>query len=420
MTRLLKDVATVPTTKGVSDIRLTVAAILMAVGSLQIVAAVRSAARDTTGDLGRQWVVAQYVIRGVNPFPVALDALRAHYGILAPKGPVHLKDLRIYAIPNGGPNPQTDPMLGPPEATYSPPSVMMLLPLGLVPRNVVRFLWLLTNLALLFVVARELKLLTRAEEVSFFFFLGLVLVWPASSSCVEREQFSLLSLACILSARRLESTHAIAAGLLYSVSMVKPSLSIPFLLLPLLDRAILTLGSLAVSQLALLGAMSWAVHANPFRLIGDWLTIAAYFRQGMYTVQDVINSLRIDGSIWDILIQISILVCSAAIASRFGFLRKIAFLSVISCTWTYHSDYDFAVLLIPAVLFAVQPFDARWVLNFTALGIIGLGLTAPIYGGRSFVARGTREAVRFSLAALAIGIAWSEFQPRRSKTLNPA
>src|ERR1017187_8115816 len=219
-------------------IRSILTAVFIVLGLMEIVPAVLEGARDTTGDLGRQWVVTQYVIRGVNPFPVAMDALRARYGVLAPDGPVHMQDARVYGIPKSGPHPQTDPTFGPPEATYHPAAVMMLAPLGFLPRDVVRFLWLLLNIALLFLVARELKSLTGAGEASFLFFLGMVAIWPASSSCIEREQFSLLSLGCILVARRLESTHPITAGLLYSLSLVKPSLAIPFLFLPLLDRRV--------------------------------------------------------------------------------------------------------------------------------------------------------------------------------------
>src|ERR1700730_14313199 len=94
-------------------ITLILAAVFIVIGLREIVPAVLEGARDTTGDLDRQWVVTQYVISGVNPFPVAMDALRARYGVLAPHGPVHMQDARIYGIPNSGPHPQTDPMLGP-------------------------------------------------------------------------------------------------------------------------------------------------------------------------------------------------------------------------------------------------------------------------------------------------------------------
>jgi hypothetical protein len=412
MNRLLADV-TNPSIMASFRITTILTAVFILVGLVEIIPAVGVAARDTSGDLGRQWVVTQYVIHRVNPFPVALDALRAQYGVLAPQGPVHMLDTQVYAIPKSGPHPQTNPEFGPPEATYSPASVMTLVPLGFLPRDAVRFVWLLMNVALLLLVARELKALTGTGEVSFFFFLGLVAIWPASASCIEREQFSLLCLGCILSARRLETTHPITAGLLYSLSMVKPSLSIPFLFLPLLDRSVKTLASLATSQLVLLGAMSWLVRADPFHLTAEWLSVAAYFRQGRYSIQDIINKLRLDGSAWDILLQLCILIAGGVVASRFGASKKIAFLAVISCIWTYHALYDFVALLIPAALLVVLPIDRRSMFHLAALVIVGFGLTAAVYSGTGGVTRGMREAARLGLVALVVGVAWSEFQPRR-------
>src|SRR5271156_4590493 len=94
--------------------------LFLILGLIQVVPAALEAATDTTGDLGAQWVVLRYTINRVNPYPVAFEALRARYGILAPRGPVHLKDTQIYEIPKAGPHPQTDSVLGAPQAGYPP------------------------------------------------------------------------------------------------------------------------------------------------------------------------------------------------------------------------------------------------------------------------------------------------------------
>jgi len=382
-------------------------------GLVQIVPAVRDAIRDKTGDLGRQWAVTQYVIRGVNPYPVALEALLASYGALAPRGPVHLQDAQISDIPKSGPHPKTDPALGPPEATYPPGTLMMLIPLGLLPRETVALLWLLLNLALVFLVARELKLLARAEEGSSLFFVGLVAVWPAVSICIEREQFSLLCLYCILVAHRIHGRRPIAAGLLYSLSFVKPSLAIPFLALPFLEsdtgvaNKARTLASLGASQLALLWAMCWMVRDTPGELITGWLRVAAYFRGGSYTVQAIVNRLRLDGSVFDFALQIGILLGGIFLAYRSEDTRKLPILAIVSCIWTYHWRYDFVILLIPAALLAATPVSRRWIVELAALAIFGIGLTAPVYQGTGSIARGMRMAARLSIAALLVGAALS-------------
>lgn len=386
--------------------------VFIAAGLAQIVPAAYRGATDPTCDVCRQWVVTRYAIRGVNPYPVAINALRERYGLLAPRGPVHLRDVGIFAIPRTGPHPDTDPELGPPEATYPPPALMMLLPIGYIQREALRIGWVILNCALLFVVARELKLLA-AGEAALLFFVGLVAIWPATAYSFEAGQFSLLALSCVLAARRLEAAHAVAAGLLYSLSLVKPSLSLPFLFLPLFDRRVRTLATLAVSQLALFGAMSWLVHASPIAMTRDWLSVAAYFRAGMYTVQDLVNKLRLDGSIWDILIEGGVLLGGAAVAFWLEPRKRIAFLAVVSCIWTYHSQYDFAVLLIPAALLAASPIDRRWIFNACALAIVGVGLTAPVYFGNGMASKALREASRVSLPALMLGIALASRQAFR-------
>jgi hypothetical protein len=380
-------------------------------GLVEVIPSVRYAVRDKTGDLGRQWVVTQYVIRRVNPYPVALEALVASYGVLAPRGPVHLRDAQISDIPTSGPHPKTDPALGPPETTYPPGALMMLVPLGLLPRDTVALLWLVLNLALMFLVAQELRALTRASEVGLLFFLGLVAAWPATSICIEREQMSLLCLYCILVAHRIHGRCPIVAGLLYSLSLVKPSLAIPFLALPVLESDIglanktKALVSLAASQLALLGAMCWMVRSNPVELITGWLRVAAYFRQGIYTVQEIINRLRLDGSLGDFALQISILLGGIFLAYQSRDSRKLATVAIVSCIWTYHARYDFAILLIPAALLVGAHVSWRWIVDLATLVAVGIGLTEPIYHGTGMISTSMRMAARFSIVALLVGAA---------------
>jgi Glycosyltransferase family 87 len=406
-------------------VTLALTVVFLAVGLAEILATPYTGKRDPTCDICRQWVVTQYALRRVNPYPVALDALRAHYGVLAPRGPVHLKDVGVFAIPKSGPNAETDPNLGPPESTYPPPSLTLLLPIGYIPRDAVRVLWAILNAGLLLVVARELQLLSARHGIDapFLFFAGVAAIWPVTAYCFEVGQFSLLALACILVARRLEPTHAIAAGLIYSLALVKPSLSLPFLFLPLFDKRVKTLTTLALSQLALFGAMSWLVHASPIAMTRDWLSVAAYFRAGMYTVQEIINRLRIDGSIWDMLLEGGILLAGAALAFRLAPPKRIAVLAVVSCIWTYHSQYDFVVLLIPAALLAVSPMDRRWAFNVCALILIGIGLTVPVYFGEAMLERAVRQLARVSFPALLVGIVMAAAPVRRrehaARTANP-
>jgi hypothetical protein len=385
--------------------------IFLFLGMAEMIPGTREALGDQNGDLSRQWVVTQYVIRRENPYPIALEALLARYGALAPHGPIHLQDTKVFKIPVSGPHPQTDATMGPPEATYPPSTLMALVPLGLLPRETAAQSWLLLNLALVLLLGWELKALAQAEEVSLLSFLGLVAIWPAVAICVGREQFSLLCLYCILLAHRINSRHPIIAGLLYSLSLVKPSLAMPFFALPLLETSTglpnkaRTLVSLGMSQLMLVGAISWIVRENPGVLIIGWLRVAGYFRQGMYTVQELINRLRIDGSVCDFALQLLILLGGIILAYRSSGAKRLSILGIVSCGWTYHGSYDFVMLLIPASLLTVASIGRRWFIELTALTIVGIALTAPVYGGTSKVSRVVRNAARLSMLVLLVGAA---------------
>jgi hypothetical protein len=387
------------------------AIVFCVLGLAEMVPSVRTAVQDKTGDLGRQWVVTQYVIRRVNPYPVALDALVAGYGVLAPRGPVHPRDAQISEIPKTGPNLQTDHALGPPDATYPPGSLMLLVPLGFLARDTVAWLWLFVNLSLVVLVSQELIALAGDKQVGWFFFLGLVAAWPAVSVCIEREQFSLLFLYFILSAHRMQRCRPMVAGLLYSLALVKPSLAIPFLALPFLDDITRiadkakTLVTLAVSQLLLLGAMCWMIRSNPIALITGWLRVAAYYRGGGYTVVEIINRLRLDGTPADFALQISVVMVGVFLAYRAEESQKFPILAITACLWTYHWKYDYVVLLIPAALLAATRVSRRWIVDVAALAIVGIGLTLPVYQGTGLIARGMRMGVRLSLVALLVGAA---------------
>jgi hypothetical protein len=296
----------------------------------------------------------------------------------------------------------------------------MLLPLGFLRVESVRFLWLLLNIVLVFLVTHELYLLTGAGPFRWPLLLGLVTVWPASSYCIAREQYSLLVLWSVLVALRLESKFPIVSGLLYSIALLKPLLALPFLVLPLLAKRLTALATLAACQLALLATMCWWVRTSWIDLLKQWLSTAAYFRQGMYTAQDIINGLRLDGTVLDTASQLAIILVAFAVAYRLSFQKGIAFLAVVSCIWSYHALYDFCVILIPVALLIEARMNRNWILSAAALCVVALGLTQPIYRGTSSAVKAIRWATRLSLAVLVVSVTQIEFlgRPPASMTTN--
>jgi Glycosyltransferase family 87 len=377
---------------------------LLVVGAYQLTRAARFAVHDGGSDLDRQWLVQRYVWMRIDPYKIAFDSLAARYGYMAPRGTVHLRELKIFDMPRNAPNPQTIAGLGPPTATYPPSSIALMMPIGLVRRFVARDLWVVLNILLLPLLAWELSKLTGAHgSLGYSLVAGIVAAWPASWISVERGQFSLLVLWCILVAVRLQSKLPIGAGLLYCLALVKPSVTIPFLFVPLFDRRIKTLATIAITQAALLGFAGWWLHTSPFALVREWLSVAAYFRQGMYTVQEIINGLHLDGSWLDLALQLGIVAAAGILSAWLPFEKRLPLLALASCIWTYHSNYDFVALLIPAVLLAKRPINLPWAAQCALLVIIGFGLTGPVYDGVTPIDRAIRWGARLSLACMLLG-----------------
>ena len=147
---------------GNQKIAVFVGLVLAAIGLAQMASSIVTARSSPDSDLLRQWKAAQYVRARIDPYPVAFAALKARYGILAPKGPVHLRETRIYAVPKSGPDPATNPELGAPEATYPPTSYFVFAAtMGHFQASSVRTAWFLLNLVLLPLIVRELFLLLQ-------------------------------------------------------------------------------------------------------------------------------------------------------------------------------------------------------------------------------------------------------------------
>jgi hypothetical protein len=392
--------------------------VLAAIGLAQIGSSIITARSSPDSDLLRQWKASQYVRARIDPYPVAFAALQAHYGILAPKGPVHLRETQIYAVPKSGPDPATNPELGAPEATYPPTSYFVFAgTMSHFQASSVRIAWFALNLVLLPLIVRELFLLVEPGLLKFGpsafgelswlvagLIAALVLAWPAVAYCFEREQFSLFILFLVLLAARLQSTRPVLAGLVWAVALLKPSMSLPYLLLPLAERRWKVLATTTTVQASLLLASAVQLRQAPRTLVQQWLAVAAYIRGGMYTVQEVINGLHLDGTLIGVLIPLGVVGLAFLVIRRLPGVRALAFLCFISAVWMYHGIYDFAVLVVPAALLVPDLFSIStrrqtmsWILSAGAFLAIGVALVPSIHNGDNATFHVLRWLGRLSL-----------------------
>ena len=380
--------------------------VLASAGLIQLPPALVNSRSLADSDLLRQWKTSQYVLAGTNPYPVALAALRARYGLLWPHGSVRLNETRIYGIPPSGPDPATIPELGPPEATYPPTSeILFAATMGHFLASSARTAWFVLNLCLLPLLVWELLLLLELGTTSplmIWLVAALAVAWPPVTYCFEREQFSLFVLWSVLLASRLETTRPLLSGLCWSLALIKPSLALPYLLVPLAAKHWKVLGVVGTVQVALLASAGMRLSLAPWTLVHQWLAVAAYFRQGMYTAQEVINGLHLDGTVLDSLIPVGILVVAFPFTRRLTRVRALAFLSFISMIWIYHGLYDFIVLLVPGTLLVsdllIAPPDTAWILSAVGFTAIGFALLPTVvHNGDNVTYHVVRWIARISL-----------------------
>jgi len=394
----------------------------------QWIAAMASAITAHSSDVMRQWRTSQYVLAGINPYPVALGSLERAYGRLAPDGPVHLKGISVYDIPSSGPHPQTDAALGPPEATYPPTgAVIIAYTIGKLPPSVLPTVWSVLNLVLVGGVLRELVRIaavrtSRAWAWNILF--PFVLSWPPVRQCIERGQFTLVVLWCVLVARRIEAKHPLLASLLYTIAMIKPSVGVPFLILPLLSGRLLTVVSAMVIQCLLLLMASILLHELPQRLLSGWFSVARYFSGGMYTSQEVINRLLLDGTPLQVLIPLLVLVIGAWVARRYDPERALAFMSLVAVFWVYHGPYDFVLVGVTAAwlapgLVCADERDRSWLVCAAAIVVLGIALTHTVWSGATPVWRFVRWLGRLALLAAMCGMTQTRSSPGARTQVDP-
>ncbi|MBY0230271.1 MAG: glycosyltransferase 87 family protein, partial [Gemmataceae bacterium] len=201
---------------------------------------------------------------------------------------------------------------------------------------------LLLNLgAMAFVVARSAELARVPWPVAAwlaFFFLPFY-------HAVAAGQFALPVFACLLVACDRSSRWAGAA---LALALVKPSLALPFLVVPMTQRRWSVLLAAAAVQGALLVGLSVWLGASPVSLVSDWLAVAGHFMVSFFGVQYPLLRLGWVGTPLGTACTLAALAGLMA-AARFARERAFAFLCLGCLLWTYHLGYDF-VAQFPVVL----------------------------------------------------------------------
>lgn len=375
-----------------------------------------SSARDAAGmgrysDINRQWVVTQYVADRVDPYKLAHGLFKETYGPATGPDRIHLRDVKIFAIAAAKWDANTPGLkaeYGPPEATYPPSVIVLAAPfIGLLSATTVQPAMLGLNLLMLVAVVRVLAGQQADPRGALPWVIALTLLWPPVQTTVRMGQFSLVVLACALTAMRAEERRPWLAGLLYTFALLKPSLGLLFLVHPFVRGRIVPIAVPVVLHGLGTLAMAWWLGANPLTMMADWAGLCRYVLQGAYTAQEWLNALRIENTT---LATVLVLAFFGAV-TLWCFLHRRAprpaqasSLGFANLMWTYHERQDFVAALPFFTREVTSGTPRRRLLGLVLFAVMAGGLLEVTYGGTdacSHAARWAARAATWTSAALA-------------------
>ena len=261
---------------------------------------------------------------------------------------------------------------------YPPPTLLIALPLGLLPFGLAYGLFMGASLAALVFGLWRWFAGVGARAL----WIALVLLCPAVAFCLGAGQLSFLVAAIFLFALLLLETRTFAAGLLFGLLLLKPQFALMVPVALLAGRYWRAMAGAAVSVLAL-AVLSLAFGQTPWR---DWLhlmlsgdpALAAWMETGRHFGQSVDTYVRLLGG-------------SARLASVCQ-IGAIAFSAV--CVWVAFARACSlprrAVVLLCAAVFAAPHVGNYDDLLLGIAGVITLSeaLRRPLQRGEGVVAIG--------------------------------
>ncbi len=379
--------------------------ILIAAGAAWMIASARYALNaGWDSDVMRQWTSSQYLLEHVNPWRLSYETLYLNYGTSHGPTRFRLKDLVIYEV---HPNLQTDGVegirsdLGPPTATYPPSALLPIaLTVGFVPSHTVLPAWLIVNAAAFLLLLRLLG--SRRDPIAA---LAIILLWPPVHEVVRTSQFVFLVMVFLILSIQTMAKRPYLSGVLLALALIKPSLTLPFLFVPLVKRRWIPFLVAGTLHLAATLVVSLWLGDPPWVLLKQWTEIPRYMLQGAYTIQELINRAGLDNAPLGQAITLGFVgACGlwCHLHRRAPVAALVAFCTFFSLLWTYHERYDYTLALIPIAAIYLQPgaVAPRWLA--VAYLLLGIALTDAVYGTDHAVFQMLRWAGRLSLAGLFI------------------
>lgn len=367
-------------------------------------------------DASRQWEVCQYVRARINPYELARRLLRDTYGPATGPDRVRLKEQRIYSISSARWSEETPGILPghpPPEATYPPSTMSMLLPtIGMLPKTALLPVYTLANLViLLLLIAHLVRWFHTETEWSPLASIGAVatlfLLWPPMQYAVQNGQAGILSMWCALLAVQRIERAPVAAGLLFLAALIKPSMALLYFFIPLIRWKWRPIGVAFFMGILLTVLPSFWLKEWPWVMIGQWMDLCRYVLQGAFTIQEILNAIGWENTLKGTFVVLTLwsgVLFWCAIHRRARWEPLFAFLSLGNLAWTYHERHDFVLLAFLLVWFAAQliqkPKQTIPWLGLSLCIVLGIALSDTFYIPATAFAHLVRWTGRVALLGL--------------------
>ena len=209
-----------------------------------------------------------------------------------------------------------------------------------------------------------------------FAFVLVVAACKPTRAGIALGQFHLIPTALILGAEALAAKRPTVSGLLAGLSLTKPTMSLPYLIVLAVRCRWKALGVAIALQIALMAGVSVWLWTNPITLVAEWLANAgSQLAYGTIDVPSIIGRSVPALAAWTPAITLAIL------AGTFGVLYALRDRSPLGLTsvatfaaavMTYHRHYDL-VLLLPALAYLIERgCQGRRGAGWTAIMFAGL------------------------------------------------
>jgi len=321
-------------------------------------------------DLHRRWQEQQYILKFQNPYDVRIRWLAEQSSL---------------PVPESSHSAVADPELGIPSSGYAPwcyfTGAAFLWPSNW---SWVRYVYGIISIASLVIIAIWAYRLgvPYGREVGWLF-SSATLAMGSVSDALGSGQYGIIVLACLMLALWFdERGHQILCGLMLGISLLKPTMSLPFLVCFFMKGRWLSLAIAIIYTGVGCLVTWWLTGTDPLTMLNQMqaFSLQQWDFVGSQDLFTVLSPLGIDRGILMKTIAVGILIPACVLMflwRRSSMLNQFMLAALAGRLFTYHRNYDNVILAFLLLSLAIVVFQ-RWDKHaFAWLVAVGVTLWLP-------------------------------------------